>query len=70
METKESIEQMFNAWFERTEKALQYWQNIETLYIQGRALEIDVERSVGYYLQCRSIADMLAWVLQKEVQIP
>lgn len=70
METKESVEQMFNAWFNRTTQAKDHWKRMEGLYVQGRALETDVERSIGVYLRCRSVADVLSWVLQKEVQIP
>ena len=70
METKESVEQMFNTWFDRATQAKHHWTRMEDLYTQGRALEVDVERTFGFYLQCRSVADMLAWVIQKEVQMP
>lgn len=70
METKESVEHMFQTWFERAQSSRDAWQRVEMLYTQGRALEIEVERAFGFYLQCRSIADMLSWVIQMEVQIP
>ena len=70
MEAEKDVEKMFEAWLERTKGAKNWWKRTEELYAQGRALEIDVERCVGVYLQCRSVTDMLSWVLQREVEIP
>jgi len=70
MQTEESVGHMFDAWLERTENAKRAWQRTEALYLQGRALEVEVERDYGLYLGCRGIADMLSWVIQKEIEIP
>lgn len=70
MQSQEAIERMLDAWIDRAEKSKAYYNRIEDLYAQGRALEIDVERNIGVYLQSRAVADMLNWVLEKDREIP